>query len=315
MTGHDPANDLLAELLQRSGPRPAPSMAAADAARAEARRAWQAGVQIDRSRKKTRRIISGLATAALLAAAVWRYETLRIANPAIAARLDGSTRVLRIDEQFRTEAAERVRMTLLSGVEVRLDGDTEIHFAGPSAIALERGALFVDTGATRSAASSVEIRTAAGTARDIGTQFEVRILAGVTRVRVREGVVQLIHGEKTHTASRGVELVADGTSVTQREAPAAGADWKWVSLAAAPYDTDGKSLSQFLEWVGREGGWEIQFSDEQLRRATSSIVLHGSIAGQSPDQALETILPTCGLTHRIEGDRVTIQSASPIGQR
>jgi hypothetical protein len=73
---------------------------------------------------------------------------------------------------------------------------------------------------------------------------------------------------------------------------------------------DGKTLPVFLDWVAREGGWTIRFADEALRRAASSIVLRGSIDGLTPEQALEAILPTCGLTHRIANGTVTVDRGS-----
>ena len=70
------------------------------------------------------------------------------------------------------------------------------------------------------------------------------------------------------------------------------------------------TLSVFLDWVAREGGWTIRFADEALRRSAPSIVLRGSIDGLTPEQALEAILPTCGLTHRIANGTVTIDRGS-----
>jgi ferric-dicitrate binding protein FerR (iron transport regulator) len=233
----------------------------------------------------------------------------------LAATVEGSHATLNVNDAFRTGANERTRLTLANGVELRLDAATDIRFPAQAAIALERGGIFVDTGSSHVPGRSVEIRTATGVARDIGTRFEVRVMDGATRVRVREGIVQLSQGDATHTAARGVELVANASGVARHEVSPVGADWNWIALAAAPFDVEGQTLPQFLDWVARESGWEIRFSDEALRRSTSTIVLHGSIAGLSPAQALDTILPTCGLTHRIDRDVVTIRTAARAGDR
>jgi hypothetical protein len=36
------------------------------------------------------------------------------------------------------------------------------------------------------------------------------------------------------------------------------------------------------------------------------IVLHGSIDGLTPEEALGAVLPTCGLTFRLEGERLIV---------
>jgi ferric-dicitrate binding protein FerR (iron transport regulator) len=298
-TQDENTTDRVAELLHHSGPRPAPSMKGFEAARAEAHAAWQADLRLARKRQRVQMGIFALATAAVVVLAVRYYESPRV----------------NVNDVFRTGADERTRLMLANGVELRLDVDTEIRFAGETTLALERGAVFVDTGSSHAAGPSVEIRTAAGVARDIGTKFEVRVLANTTRVRVREGIVHLTHGGSTHTARPGTELVAGVAGVTQHDVPIAGPDWNWVALAAAPFSVEGKTLAQFLEWAAREGGWEILFADDALRQSSSTIVLHGSIAGLTPGQALDTILPTCGLTHRIERNVVTVQAAARSGDR
>ena len=316
MKTHDEhTTDRVAELLQQSGPRPLPSRAGLEAARAEARAAWQSELWIRQRRMRVGRAIFAMATAAMLVLAIMRYRSPEIARTVAVARVQESGATLSVNDVFHTIAGQRARLTLTNGVELRLDADTAIRFADLGAIALERGAIFVDTGSSHSPGRSVEVRTPAGIARDIGTKFEVRVLAGTTRVRVRDGIVQLTHGGATHTAQRGVELLADASGVTQNNAPIAGADWTWVALAAAPFEVEGKTLAEFLEWVAREGGWEIRFADDALRQSSASIVLHGSIAGLTPEQALETILPTCGLTHRIERDAVIVRAAPRSGDR
>lgn len=314
MTPHDEqTTDRVAALLQHSGPRPAPSRRGFETARTEARTAWEADVRGVQRQWRMRMAMLTLATAATLVVAVSYYRSADRPQPVMAARVSGSSTTLNINDVYRTGAGDRTRLTLANGVELRLDADTEIRFPSAASVALERGGLFVDTGASHDPGGSVEIHTPAGIARDIGTRFEVRVIARTTRVRVRDGIVQLTHGSAIHTAKRGTELVADPSGVALHDAPTGGADWDWVALAAAPFAVEGKTLPQFLEWVAREGGWEIRFADDALRRSTAGIVLHGSIAGLTPEQALETILPTCGLTHRIERDVVTIRAVAGAG--
>ncbi len=332
---HDRPADRLAGLLQLAGPRPSPPPERIDQARAAAREAWQQELQIARFAKR-RRIVRlsmiGLAAAAglIIAVLVRRAGDGAPAAGAAAARLEeGAVLVdngplsrggaIRANATVTTEAGRRATLRLGNGAELRLDADSAVRFpAGATAgtVALDRGALFVHTGATAAGRRSVEIRTAAGVARDIGTSFEVRVIGDATRVRVRDGIVQLVPLVRTggdavaHTAGRGVELLATGTGVARRDVGTSGPEWNWIALAAPPLEVDGKTLSVFLDWVAREGGWTMRFADEALRRSSSSIVLRGSIDGLTPEQALEAILPTCGLTHRIANGTVTVDRGS-----
>jgi ferric-dicitrate binding protein FerR (iron transport regulator) len=324
MTHHDGRSaDRLEELLQLSGPRPEPPVDRFERARAAAHAAWQAELQARRRRTAIRTALFGLAAAAVLVLVVARARRVD-APPAPGAvvatveaisgptRLDGSLLApgdeIRGNAAVRTERGGRATLRLANGVELRLDAGTEVRFPAAAAVALDRGGIFVDTGAA-GAARRVEIRTSAGIARDVGTAFEVRMVADAMRVRVRGGLVNLESGGAIHQAGRAVELMADRSGVARRVVPLTGPDWSWVALAAAAFDVDGKTLAAFLDWAAREGGWSVTLADEALRKSASTIVLRGSIDGLTPAQALETILPTCGLTHRIEGDRLVVSRA------
>ena len=82
--------------------------------------------------------------------------------------------------------------------------------------------------------SDMSVVAAAGVFRPAGTQFEVRVADGVTRVKVREGTVRLEGDSETARAAAGEALVvaADGR-VSRRPIPPFGPEWDWV-LASAP---------------------------------------------------------------------------------
>ena len=61
----------------------------------------------------------------------------------------------------------------------------------PSEIELSAGAVYIDTG---SESARFAVRTPLATARDLGTQFEVRLLDDTLRLRVRSGIVELKDG-------------------------------------------------------------------------------------------------------------------------
>jgi ferric-dicitrate binding protein FerR (iron transport regulator) len=161
-------------------------------------------------------------------------------------------------------------------------------------IQLERGGIYLDSGA--STPGTITIGTASGTVRDIGTRFEVRAGDRDLRIRVRDGAVQLERAGRIHRAPKGTELLAraDGTMSTRTVDPFA-ADWAWTTEAAPPFIVENATLEAFLQWAAREGGWTIEWSDALRQRARTTI-LHGSIDGMTPADALKALLRTSGLS-------------------
>jgi hypothetical protein len=62
----------------------------------------------------------------------------------------------------------------------------------------------------------------------------------------------------------------------------------------------------FLDWVSREQGWRWQFEQPAMRGRVEQIVLHGTIDGLTPEEALAAVLPTCGLSFRQDGARLIV---------
>ena len=109
-----------------------------------------------------------------------------------------------------------------------LDVGTEIGLASARVLDLRRGAVYVDTGAAPSQDSAatadgaaIEISTPLGRVREVGTQFEVRLLDGALDVSVREGTAALTRGDRTFTAPAGTHLRVGPAGANARR-PAAG---------------------------------------------------------------------------------------------
>jgi ferric-dicitrate binding protein FerR (iron transport regulator) len=176
-------------------------------------------------------------------------------------------------------------------------------------IELLDGALYVDspsgdpTAAPASPGDEATLRIATrfGEVWEIGTQFEVRAVGAVLRVRVREGLVELRPGDAVYQAGTGVELALLGDGRLDRRAVSRhdGA-WDWVTTIAPSFELDGRTLGEFLAWVSRETGRDIRFADPALAATASGVVLGGAVVDLSPAQALLAVLPTCGLEHRAE---------------
>ncbi len=319
----------LAALLRGAGPRPELPADDLRAIAETARSAWRFQV-----RRRRRRHIFALAAslAALLAVAVavalWTAEG---AAPLAAAELEAfSGRTLLrgagdsgeplaagasipAGSALATAPASGSAALRLSptGTIVRLDRDTQVRIVSARELDLERGALYVDTGDLAGGASAVAIRTPFGVARDVGTQFSVRLLEGETagiRVRIRTGAVAVEQAEKVHLAPAGEELMvsADGT-VERRAFASDDPGWDWVLAAAPPFAVEGRTLAQVLRWACREAGWRLQFEDTELERDAEAIVVRGGIGALRADQAPFAVLPGAGLEANLEAGVLTVR--------
>jgi hypothetical protein len=211
----------------------------------------------------------------------------------------------------QTDGATSGSLTLADGVDLRIDASSEVVFTGTRRLDLRRGRLYLDTGDRRpgAEAAAIEIVTTDAVVRDVGTRFVVTGGATVA-VAVREGRVQLDRRGVVHDAGPGEQLIvtAEG-AVTLTRRPPFGSEWDWIVGAAPPLPVDGRTLEEFLTWVEREGGRSVRFASAALGRSARGTIVYGTIEGLTVDEALAVVLPTCGLTHRVDGAVITIEAA------
>jgi len=217
-----------------------------------------------------------------------------------------------------TGSSGRAALRLASGSSVRLDFSSSLVLDSDTAMTLERGAVYIDSGSGPAAGKSVEVSTHLGNAYDIGTQFEVRLQpAGadsdaVLRVSVREGRVLIRRGGEEHEASTGAALTLDALGSAQTVASAVHGDhWDWVVATAPPITIEGGDLRRFLEWASRELGRPWRFADPALKRQAEAILVHGSIEGKTIDEALTAVLASCGYRFRYEEQGLVIEVVGP----
>ena len=326
----DPTDDSIARLLRTAGGRPPIPVADAEIVRAAARAEWQRTVRVERWKKRT--IYGGLLAAAAvlllvvspsLRQGLWPRATPQVAAASPIATVEavnGQVTVLRRsglsdptalgardtlaagDVVATAGAAGRAVLRLADGASVHFDVDTLVRLESRTVLALERGALYVDSD---SAGPSLRVESPLGSATDVGTRFEVRLAAGERAmwVRVRDGEVRLERGGKPYRAEAGVELavLADG-SVQRREAAPCGPLWDWT-LEILP-ELEHGSIRDLLEWAAREGCWQLAFADEAAESLAQETV-HGSLAGLSLEQALALVLDQASRALTYELDRET----------
>jgi ferric-dicitrate binding protein FerR (iron transport regulator) len=198
---------------------------------------------------------------------------------------------------------------LIDGAVVRLDRATAVVVEDASHLTLERGAAYVDSGRAPRSPSSLRIETRFGAVRHVGTRFEVRLADVSMRIRVRDGLVAVERDGTRWTTGAGEALVLAGTGTPSRQRIATtGPEWRWADRLSTPFVLEGATVAAFLDWVSREEGWQWEIADAALRARAGRILLHGSIEGLTPEEALAAVLPASGLTYRRDGTHLLISA-------
>ena len=311
--------DMTAHLLRLAGPRPAVPAERVERIRHAVTATWRAELRRHRLR---RRLVTG---AAVLAAAAALVVAIRLAAPpkveapspktnsAVVERVEGATPVLSagrrlsIGEWIETAPDSRVALRIGDRTSMRFDVSTRARLLDAKTIELERGAIYLDTGAEPVA---FEVHTRLGVARDIGTQFEVRLIHDSLRVRVRSGQVELRSPTTTTSVGAGSEVTFAGDHAATREIPTFGPEWQWASQLATPFDIEGQPLAAFLEHISREQGWILRYSDAELAGNARKIVLHGSVYGLQPEVAVTVVLRTSNLAWEIRDGELMVSRST-----
>ena len=324
--------DQIGQLVKLAGRRPVPDAAQMSHARAAARLEWTRVVERRQWRMPFWSLTAAAITVTVLGTVVWfglPHPSVPAAGPEIATLetvtgpliiTDGSGNSrsvtlagarVRVGDRIDTAADTRTALRMPGGVSIRLDRKTSAVVTSESRLILQRGAAYVDA-EPGAGGAALHVETSLGVVRHTGTQFEVRLDAAALQVRVREGSVAIEASGEQWTSQAGELLVlARGRPPERRSIATSGPEWSWVSDVAPPFRLEGATVPAFLHWVTREQGWTLEF-DSSLQARADRIVLHGSIAGLTAEEALAAVLPTCGLTSRREGDRLIV---SPITDR
>jgi len=297
MTHPDPETSI-ERLIKLAGERDMPTREGMDRARLAAHESWSRmlleGARAPRhSRMQT---MLGLAIAAGLAAlAMFSWTRLSAPQvPQVVARiaaLSGGASLRDDRGEIIARAAlpihsgttlatseGRVALTFGDSLALRIDGRTRLRFDSRDQVTLLEGALYVDSGGVNTV-PALRIETPAGVVRHVGTQFQVQVTGNMTRVRVREGRVLLERASGVPTdIAAGDELRVAGEDLRwQHGLVSFGAEWEWSAAIAPALEIENRPLAEFLTWMAREHGWQVQYTDETLQHRTLEIRLHGSL--------------------------------------
>jgi hypothetical protein len=309
--------DEAVRLLPLAGPRAEVSPIRAERVRSAVRASWQGRMKRRAGRRRVATAAIGLSAAAVLFIAVIRSPSAgRPARPGVAvARVEqvqgGPLRIqhndlVRTGDWIETDAASRVALRFDDGTSVRLDTASRARALAAHEIELTAGAVYVDTGGEH---GRFIVRTPLATARDFGTQFEVRLIEDALRLRVRTGIVELQSSGRMLAGRAGTEIMLSLAAAVSRPIAAHGNEWEWMSRLAPELAMDGVSLADYLRRLAHEQGWSVEYADAALARGAEDITLHGSVAGLAPADRVGVAVAASGLHHRLENGRLIVARA------
>lgn len=215
--------------------------------------------------------------------------------------------LIQAGDVITTGENEGLALVLARNESLRIDANTELRVDSADEFTLLSGRIYADTGEFIYRNSGLEIHTSFGVVSDVGTQFAVLVSAQSVDVGVREGRVDLQSNGDTHTARMGERLTlvqGKGASVTELDTH--DIYWNWATDLAPVFDVENRSLLDFLKWVARETGRELQFESDESRIFAMRTDIFGSVAGLTPDQALEAIMATTTVHYAIESDKIVV---------
>ena len=281
----------IARVLAAAGARMQPPAAMAEAVRVAAHAEWRAMLA---ARARRRRMVFALAASAVIAIfGFWLSRTWLTPR----------------GEDVTTDRSHYAALTFPGNISVRLDRDTHIVRLNPQHIVLRQGAVYVDAGlAPHESARHLQIDTPSGSVSHVGTQYEVRLLPVGTRIRVREGRVELGGPAPVILQARDQLLVSGSGLITRTSIAPDSSEWDWAVQAAPAFEIEGRSLAQFLAWAGRELGCEIVYATPEAKAESMRAVLNGSTAGLTPTEALAAVLPTTRLRSLRREGKILIES-------
>ncbi len=312
---HD-GSDLVAALIRRAGRRTDPP----EAAYQQVLTAATAAFREKTAKRRGRKLMLWAAAASVAALAIalllpWNTSS-RNSQVATVARVIGTVELgdgdgwkpmtdsggaLVEGARLRTLPGASAALALDGGASLRLAAATEVQMDGARRMLLRSGTLYLDNAGN--VGTGYRIETSVGTARDVGTQFELHVAGGALRLRVREGRVEIDRAGRLMTGSAGEQLDVDALGgVTRSSIGTADVAWQWAETIAPAPDIDGQPATALIAWVARETGRQLRYQSAAVESRAAAVILHGNIEHLAPLAALDVMLATTDLEYTLLDD-------------
>jgi ferric-dicitrate binding protein FerR (iron transport regulator) len=196
---------------------------------------------------------------------------------------------------------------------LRVAPQSQLRFDGVDRVTLLRGQVYVDSHSGSGVATALTVATPLGDVQHVGTRYLVRAGAAAIEVGVREGRVRL-SGVEPGVAAEAVagerlRLAADADAIERSVLAGNDAAYAWLAEIPAPIDIEGQTLATFLQWYAAETGRTVVLGSGEQAAPLGSVRLSGSVAGLTPEQALETVAAVADLSVSVATGVVQVDSA------
>ena len=308
------------DLLGRVSVRLTPSGAETEIARNTVRAEWLA---VTNKRKRRRQFAFFAAAASVLLALAMTLNVINapLVTPALVASIErsfGSIYVLgersRLQETGNLSSVS-AGQTIVAGKEsglgltwggggsLRIDADTRVTFVSATVIELESGRVYFDS---MNLDVVFEVHTEHGVVTHMGTQYMSAVSPQSLTVSVREGQVSVDGLYFDEIAEERQRLTLKGSARPEvLNISPFGDEWAWVEATAPPTSFDGKTVFEFLQWVARETGFEIEFENADVETVAKTFFLSGEFDPE-PRVALRQGLRTTALDYDLEFEKGVI---------
>lgn len=316
--------DEVGRLINLVGAREAVEDERLERARQNVRAHWEQVVAEQRINSRPRRlnIIAMAASVVVVVGAAYLLWNLSYTPPTyslasvdrvlgevlIADELVGKGSAVSANTEIVTGSDSRIALRMSGGQSLRIDTASRVILHTTNHVSLETGAVYIDT-ATVTDEQPLRVSTPLGTAKDIGTQFQVRVTAGMLVVGVRQGLVEVSQpGKQNLSINKGyyVELDTSGESGEQ-PLQADDPDWDWIETITPEFEIQNASLEQYLQWYARESGLNLVWADKESESKAKAALLVGSVAGTSLDESLMLVKQVAPFEHKISLDSLWVK--------
>jgi hypothetical protein len=210
--------------------------------------------------------------------------------------------IVQVGDTFSVPRNSRLLLALRSGIGLRVNEATALSFEAMDRLRVDRGTVYIETPRGNPEAAYFAVVTAHGSVRHVGTRFEVAVNDTSMRIRVRDGAAvfrSTTGASATVSAGEQLDYRSGTASITQGPAPASTA-WSWAESAAPEFRVDGRTLLEAIDWFAHEAGLKLAFKDAAAREQASAVILHGTVTGLAPRDAIAAIMAGTNLRYAID---------------
>lgn len=318
------------ELLEHAAPRPAPPIKDEAIVRDAVQSEWQAVT----GRIRTRRRLTKFAIAAtVLLGIMVAFNALQVSNAPIVQvatinkshgsiyllgqqsvlqELGGHT-AISVGQIIETGDGAGIGLAWGNGGSLRIDENTRIEFSSSDSAYLHSGRVYFDSQpaqfVTAITGSGLQIATDHGSVKHLGTQYMTYTDRDRLTVSVREGRVAVdgAYVELTEAQAGEQLTVSGGARPSIVDISGYGEAWSWIETTAPTVDVDGRSVDEFLTWIGRETGLQITYESPVAEQMARNGILKGNV-DMDPRDELRFRMSGEDLNYRIDGGTIYVSA-------